>query len=137
MNTENYTVVIHPLSEEDGGGFAAFVPDLPGCMGDGETKEAALADAHEAITAWIEAATELSRKVPEPGSAFERASERRKAMQEAMRALLDYADHAEGQIDRMEQQLDTLIKIMRDDAPYRFEFDFVAASKTGRLDHCH
>jgi predicted RNase H-like HicB family nuclease len=37
-------VIIEPLSGEDGGGFAAIVPDLPGCMSDGETPEAALAN---------------------------------------------------------------------------------------------
>ncbi len=33
-----YTVVIKALSDEDGGGYVATVPDLPGCMSDGETR---------------------------------------------------------------------------------------------------
>ena len=37
-----YPVVVEPLPEEEGGGFAAIVPDLPGCMSDGETPEEAL-----------------------------------------------------------------------------------------------
>jgi hypothetical protein len=32
--------VIMPLSAGDDGGFIATVPDLPGCMSDGETAEA-------------------------------------------------------------------------------------------------
>lgn len=36
--------VIEPLSEEDGGGFLATVPELPGCMSDGETRAEALAN---------------------------------------------------------------------------------------------
>jgi hypothetical protein len=30
-------VIIEPLPQDDGGGFVALVPDLPGCMSDGET----------------------------------------------------------------------------------------------------
>ncbi|MGH1356548.1 MAG: type II toxin-antitoxin system HicB family antitoxin [Thalassovita sp.] len=37
MNPTDYPIVLVPLCEEDGGGFAAYVPDLPGCMSDGET----------------------------------------------------------------------------------------------------
>ncbi len=41
-------------------------PDLPGCMSDGETPEAALASVQDAATAWIEEATALGRPVPPP-----------------------------------------------------------------------
>ncbi|RUU53817.1 type II toxin-antitoxin system HicB family antitoxin [Mesorhizobium sp. M2C.T.Ca.TU.002.02.1.1] len=61
-----YPVVIAPLSTEDGGGFSAYVPDLPGCMSDGETPEEAIANVQDAIAAWIEAAHELGRSVPRP-----------------------------------------------------------------------
>ena len=61
-----YPVVIEPLSPADGGGFLATVPDLPGCMSDGETPEDALANVRDAIAAWIEGALELGRAVPEP-----------------------------------------------------------------------
>ena len=44
-------VVITPLTAEDGGGFAATVPDLPGCMSDGETPEEALGNVRDAIEA--------------------------------------------------------------------------------------
>jgi hypothetical protein len=36
--------VIEPLSEEDVAGFLATVPELPGCMSDGETRAEALAN---------------------------------------------------------------------------------------------
>jgi len=61
-----YPVLIEPLSDEDGGGFLATVPDLPGCMSDGETPEEALVNIRDAILTWIEAAEELGRPVPEP-----------------------------------------------------------------------
>ncbi|MEA1831135.1 type II toxin-antitoxin system HicB family antitoxin [Methylobacterium durans] len=51
-----YPVVITPLAEDDGGGFAATVPDLPGCMSDGETPEEALHNVLDAIECWIERA---------------------------------------------------------------------------------
>jgi predicted RNase H-like HicB family nuclease len=61
-----YPVLIEPLSEDDGGGFFATVPDLPGCMSDGETPEEALVNVQDAIVTWIEGATELGRPIPEP-----------------------------------------------------------------------
>jgi hypothetical protein len=35
MDDLGYTIVIGRLSVEDGGGYLAYVPDLPGCMSDG------------------------------------------------------------------------------------------------------
>jgi predicted RNase H-like HicB family nuclease len=61
-----YPLIIEPLPEEEGGGFVALVPDLPGCMSDGDTAEAALASVHDAVAAWIEEATALGRPVPRP-----------------------------------------------------------------------
>ena len=44
----------------------ATVPDLPGCMSDGETPEEALANVQDAIAAWLEAAKDLGHKIPKP-----------------------------------------------------------------------
>ncbi len=38
----HYKIIIEPLSEEEGGGFIATVPDLPGGMSDGETEFVAI-----------------------------------------------------------------------------------------------
>ncbi len=73
MKTLVYPIVLEPLFDEDGGGFAAIVPDLPGCMSDGDTPEEALANVQDAIRAWIEAAHDLGRSVPEPSRHFARA----------------------------------------------------------------
>ncbi len=62
----DYPVIIEPLSKEDGGGFAAIVPDLPGCMSDGETPEEALSNVRDAIASWIRAAKDMGRKIPKP-----------------------------------------------------------------------
>jgi len=66
MTKLEYPVVIEPLSSEDGGGFIATVPDLPGCISDGETPEEALANVQDAIAAWIEEARAVGRAVPMP-----------------------------------------------------------------------
>ncbi len=64
----DYAVIIEPLAREYGGGFVATVPDLPGCMSDGETAEQALANIRDAINAWIEEARALGRPVPAPSA---------------------------------------------------------------------
>lgn len=51
---------------EDDGSFIVEVPELPGCMADGETYEQAVAHAQQVIEEWIETAKELGRPVPEP-----------------------------------------------------------------------
>ena len=52
-------------SDEDGS-FVVEVPELPGCMADGETYEQAVANAQQVIEEWIETARELGRAIPEP-----------------------------------------------------------------------
>lgn len=66
MRSPDYSVIIEPLPPEDGGGFLATVPDLPGCTSDGETRELAAGHIEDAITAWIEEAQALGRAVPAP-----------------------------------------------------------------------
>lgn len=64
--TLDYPVNIEKLPPEDGGGYLATVPLLPGCMSDGETPEEALRNVQDAITAWLDAARAWGRPVPEP-----------------------------------------------------------------------
>ncbi|HEX9867296.1 MAG TPA: type II toxin-antitoxin system HicB family antitoxin [Candidatus Tectomicrobia bacterium] len=59
-----YEIIIY-WSDEDQV-FVAEVPELLGCMAHGDTQEAALANAKEAIRLWIETAREFSDPVPEP-----------------------------------------------------------------------
>ena len=68
MSRLEYPVIVQPLPPEEGGGFVATVPDLPGCMSDGETPEEAIVNVQDAIAAWIETATELGHIVPEPST---------------------------------------------------------------------
>jgi predicted RNase H-like HicB family nuclease len=46
--------------------YLVEVPELPGCMADGHTPEAALAMTQEVIQLWIETAELLGRPIPEP-----------------------------------------------------------------------
>ena len=66
MRRLEYSILISPLSAEDGGGFVATVPDLPGCMSDGETPEEAVHNVMDAIEEWIDACRSLGRAVPQP-----------------------------------------------------------------------
>lgn len=59
-----YEVIIY-WSDEDGA-FVAEVPELPGCAAHGDTQEAALASAQEAIRLWVETAEEFGDPVPKP-----------------------------------------------------------------------
>ena len=70
MRRLDYAVVIEPLSDEDGGGFLATVPDLPGCMPGGDTREAAARNIEDAIVCWLEEAKAIGRNIPEPKSAL-------------------------------------------------------------------
>lgn len=64
IKSRNYKIEIAKLSEEDGGGFLATVPTLPGCMSDGETQEEALTNVQDAIECWIETAEEIGKEIP-------------------------------------------------------------------------
>jgi antitoxin HicB len=58
-----YKVVLHPSPE---GGFAVEIPDLPGCISQGESEAEAYANIEDAKRAWIEIALEIGREIPEP-----------------------------------------------------------------------
>jgi len=66
MAQADYPIVIEALPAEDGGGYLATVPDLPGCMSDGATREEAAHNVADAIAAWIEEAAATGRPVPQP-----------------------------------------------------------------------
>lgn len=66
MNVQAYEICIRPLSDEDGGGFLATVPELPGCMSDGETPQEALENVFDAINCWIEGEKKMGGRVPVP-----------------------------------------------------------------------
>jgi len=46
--------------------FIVEVPELPGCMADGESYQDAVRNAEQVIHEWIETAQALGRPIPEP-----------------------------------------------------------------------
>ncbi|GEM_PF-1051704 len=62
----DYRVVLSPLSDEDGGGWLAEHPELPGCASDGATPEEALLNLKDARWAWLRVALERGRSIPLP-----------------------------------------------------------------------
>ena len=56
-----YTVVIE---QEPDGGYVAVVPALPGCISQGDTKDAVVANIREAIELYIEDCIEAGDRVP-------------------------------------------------------------------------
>lgn len=63
MNTK-YEIIIFWSAEDNA--FVAEVPELPGCMADGNSYQEALSNAEQIIQEWIDTANELGRFVPEP-----------------------------------------------------------------------
>jgi predicted RNase H-like HicB family nuclease len=45
--------VVRSLYREEGGGWLAAIPDLPGCAGTGETEKEALEDVEMALDWWL------------------------------------------------------------------------------------
>lgn len=63
MNSK-YEIIIY-WSEKDNS-FLTEVPELAGCMADGETYQEALANTEMTISEWIETAQRLNRPIPQP-----------------------------------------------------------------------
>ena len=62
MNQNRYEIIIYWSGEDQA--FLAEVPELAGCMADGQTYEEALCNAEKAVELWIETANELGRDIP-------------------------------------------------------------------------
>lgn len=61
---DKYEIILY-WSQEDKV-FIAEVPELPGCMAHGDTQEAALANAKEAVRLWLDTAREFGDPIPAP-----------------------------------------------------------------------
>jgi antitoxin HicB len=66
QSLDSYRVTVRQLSTDEGGGFVAEYPDIPGCMSDGETIEEAIANGREALRDCIEVFRQSGRQVPKP-----------------------------------------------------------------------
>jgi excisionase family DNA binding protein len=66
MNSISYQMIVN-WSEEDQT-YLVEVPELPGCMADGATRQEAIANAEIVIQEWLETAQDLKRPIPQPQS---------------------------------------------------------------------
>ncbi len=59
-----YEIIIYWSNEDNS--YIAEVPELAGCMADGETMQKALENVHIIIEEWIETAKKIGKNIPEP-----------------------------------------------------------------------
>ena len=52
------------FEQEADGGYVVTVPALPGCVSQGDTREAAVANIREAIQAYVEALRKVGEPIP-------------------------------------------------------------------------
>ena len=62
----DYRIILTPLSEDDGGGWKAEVPELPHCIAQGADIGQALARIRDAKDSWLDAADASGGGVPLP-----------------------------------------------------------------------
>lgn len=64
MKQNSYEMIIWWSAEDDA--FVVEVPELPGCMAHGATRQIAIKNAEDAIKFWIKTAKEDGQEIPEP-----------------------------------------------------------------------
>jgi len=73
MNLD-YPIILRKISSADGGGWLAEIPDLPGCISDGETQQEALDNVQDAKRDWLEVAIERKQEIPVPNEKYDEYS---------------------------------------------------------------
>lgn len=128
----NYDILIRPLPEDEGGGFVGFIPDLQGCMSDGDTPEEAVRNTLEAMKEWMELHTETGRAIPEPGTAMKRAIKREEALISAIHVLTEKNGQLEHHVQEVEEAMSHLLDMIRDNTGWSFR----ASGNLLRRDRC-
>ena len=64
MKPNSYEMIIWWSAEDES--FVVDVPELPGCMAHGATRQTAIKHAEDAIKFWIKTAKEDAAAIPEP-----------------------------------------------------------------------
>lgn len=96
MTTLKYPAILRPLSDTEGGGFLIEFPDLPGCMADGSTIEAAIQEGEDAINSWIKTAKEMGDPIPEPSLASKFSGQWRLRIPKSLHAALAFRAKQDG-----------------------------------------
>jgi predicted RNase H-like HicB family nuclease len=63
-----YRYAVAPIPLEEGGGYIVSFPDIPGCLGVGDTSEEAVEDAQQALFACLDAFKAVDRSPPVPSA---------------------------------------------------------------------
>ena len=64
MKAESYEMIIWWSQEDDA--YVVDVPELPGCMAHGDTRQRAIKNAEDAIKFWVKTAKEDGLEIPRP-----------------------------------------------------------------------
>lgn len=98
-----YAIVIVPISPADGGGYMGYVPDLQGCMSDGETREEAVQNTVLAIEEWLDAfrQTNPGEQPPKPGSMASAMRRDREQMVHVIKTLMDQHEVIDEKIEEL------------------------------------
>lgn len=88
FDLESYPFTIRPLSREDGGGFLIEYPDIPGCMSDGPTPSAAIANGRDALKSALRTLREFGDPIPKPGSFSTSSGQWRQRVPKSLHARL-------------------------------------------------
>jgi antitoxin HicB len=91
-----YNILVVPDTED--GGYYAYIPDLQGCMGDGETPQDAVLDVIAAAKCWEDVRADQGRTMPEPGEA-------ERAFDAEMQEKDEYISELESQIAALKSKL--------------------------------
>jgi predicted RNase H-like HicB family nuclease len=105
MTDTRYTVIVVPDQED--GGYYAYIPDLQGCMGDGDTPQDAVADVISASAAWVDAQAERGADVPEPGEEGARFDQQMQEQADYIQKLENELATANCEIRRLKSQRNT------------------------------
>jgi len=91
-----YAAIVRPLSKDEGGGYLIEIPDLPGCMADGDTIEEAFKEAESAIESWIHTAKEFGDPIPDPSTSKRYSGQWRLRVPKSLHAALAMLAQQEG-----------------------------------------
>jgi len=120
-----YDIIIVKLTDEDGGGFAGFVPDLPGCISDGETRLEAMANTENAIKEWIDAQKGRGLPVPKSGSFAEAVRENYHQMAIKLNEIIDHLSSIDSRVEKLEYDVSYIREIV-ENLEERERYDKVA-----------
>jgi len=63
MNSK-YELIIYYSNDDQS--FVAEIPELPGCMADGQSYQEAVSNAEQVIQEWLDTARQMRRPIPQP-----------------------------------------------------------------------